>query len=128
MLIREAQKYGARVALFGRKINNAECQLAFIEFLRHIVDGVIEPAEAVKAYHAVLQKLGIAAQRTLEADLRLETSVMSYAGNGATISLPAPAAHRSTNASSHQQMNFAAMSSSERLAYHQRRINRMFGE
>ncbi|MEO8428282.1 MAG: hypothetical protein ABI651_14325, partial [Verrucomicrobiota bacterium] len=35
-LIGEAQKYGARVALFGRKINNAEHQLAFIEMLRLI--------------------------------------------------------------------------------------------
>ena len=32
-LIHEAQKYGARVALFGRKINNAECQLALVQFL-----------------------------------------------------------------------------------------------
>jgi len=33
------KKYGARVALFGRKINNAENQLAFIRFLRLIADG-----------------------------------------------------------------------------------------
>ncbi|MEX2285333.1 MAG: GAF domain-containing protein, partial [Gemmatimonadota bacterium] len=46
-LIAEAQKYGARVALFGRKINNAENQLAFVEFLRLIVDGAIGPEEAV---------------------------------------------------------------------------------
>ena len=38
-LLADAQKYGARVALFGRKINNAENQLAFVEFLRLIVDG-----------------------------------------------------------------------------------------
>ena len=38
-LIAEAKKYGARVALFGRKINNAEYQLAFVEFLRLIADG-----------------------------------------------------------------------------------------
>ncbi|MEX0585511.1 MAG: hypothetical protein WD176_02625, partial [Pirellulales bacterium] len=30
-LLAEAQKYGARAALFGRKINSAECQLAFVE-------------------------------------------------------------------------------------------------
>src|SRR5439155_1703075 len=29
-LLAEAKKYGARVALFGRKINNAENQLAFV--------------------------------------------------------------------------------------------------
>src|ERR1043165_552459 len=38
-LIHDAQKYGARVALFGRKINHAEHQLAFIEMLRLITDG-----------------------------------------------------------------------------------------
>ena len=57
-LLAEAQKYGARVALFGRKINNAENQLAFVRFLRLIVDGEIGPDEAVKAYHAVLRQAG----------------------------------------------------------------------
>ena len=55
-LIAEAQKYGARAALFGRKINNAEYQLAFVEFLRLIVDGEISPEEAVRAYHGVLEQ------------------------------------------------------------------------
>ena len=58
-LLSEAKKYGARVALFGRKINNAENQLAFVRFLRWIADGDIAPEEAVKAYHGVLQQLGI---------------------------------------------------------------------
>jgi hypothetical protein len=40
-LIYEAKKYGAKVALFGRKINNAEHQLAFIEMLRWIVEDKI---------------------------------------------------------------------------------------
>ena len=48
-LLFDAKKYGARVALFGRKINNSECQLAFVEFLRLIADGHLEPAEAVAA-------------------------------------------------------------------------------
>ncbi|HEV8542211.1 MAG TPA: hypothetical protein VGR78_07465, partial [Verrucomicrobiae bacterium] len=54
-LIHDAQKYGARVALFGRKINNAEHQLAFIEMLRLITEGRISPEEAVRAYHGLLQ-------------------------------------------------------------------------
>src|SRR5436305_9201123 len=48
-LLAEAKKYGARVALFGRKINNAENQLAFIRFLRFIADGQIEPEDEVRA-------------------------------------------------------------------------------
>ncbi|MES2793497.1 MAG: hypothetical protein V4719_28045 [Planctomycetota bacterium] len=89
-LIHQAQKYGARVALFGRKINQAENQLAFIEFLRLITDGVVSPEEAVRAYHAVLEKLGVRPHRSLEEDLTLKTGVMSYGGSGTTISAPPP--------------------------------------
>ena len=42
-LLHDAQKYGAKVALFGRKINNAENQLAFVQFLRLIVEGAGRP-------------------------------------------------------------------------------------
>ncbi len=80
-LIAEAQKYGARVALFGRKINNAECQLAFVEFLRRIVDGEVTPEEAVRAYHGVLEQLKIKPQRSLADDMQLQSGVMSYGGS-----------------------------------------------
>jgi hypothetical protein len=80
-LLAEAQKYGARAALYGRKINNAECQLAFIEFLRLIIEHQITPEEAVRAYHGVLQQLKIRPHRSLEDDLVLQTNVMSYGGN-----------------------------------------------
>jgi hypothetical protein len=80
-LIHDAQKYGARVALFGRKINNAEHQLAFIEFLRLITAGKISPDEAVRAYHGVLQAKGIRPHRALDADLQLTDQTMSYDGS-----------------------------------------------
>ncbi|MBY0228521.1 MAG: hypothetical protein K2W96_04495, partial [Gemmataceae bacterium] len=89
-LLAEAKRYGARVALFGRKINNAENQLAFIHFLRLIADGEVGPEEAVKAYHGVLQGLGIAPHRSLKDDMVLQTGVMNYAGNGKTVSAPPP--------------------------------------
>jgi hypothetical protein len=79
-LIAEAQKHGAKVALFGRKINNAENQLAFVEMLRRIVDGQVAPEEAVRAYHGVLQGLGIRPLRSLEEDMQLTDQSMSYAG------------------------------------------------
>ncbi|GAB4145919.1 MAG: hypothetical protein Tsb009_18320 [Planctomycetaceae bacterium] len=123
-LLYEAKKYGARAALFGRKINHAEHQLAFIEFLRHIADGVIEPAEAVRAYHAVLQKLKIPPNRSLEDDLVLQTNVMSYGGSGTTISLPTPPG----NVPSNGTPDFAGMSSEQRLDYHRNRLNLKFGE
>jgi hypothetical protein len=91
-LLAEAQKYGAKVALFGRKINQAENQFAFIRFLRLIVDKQISPEEAVRAYHAVLQRLGVKPHRRLEDDLALRTGVMSYGGSATTISIPLPKA------------------------------------
>jgi hypothetical protein len=80
-LIHDAQKYGARVALYGRKINNAEHQLAFIEMLRLITDGKISPEEAVRAYHGVLQSKGIKPTRVLEEDLKTTDQAMSYDGS-----------------------------------------------
>ena len=79
-LIHDAQKYGARVALFGRKINNAEHQLAFIEMLRLITDGKLSPEEAVRAYHGVLQAKNIKPKLPLEKDLELTDQAMSYDG------------------------------------------------
>jgi hypothetical protein len=87
-LLHDTRKYGGRVALFGRKINNAENQLAFVQLLRLIADGQLEPGEAVRAYHAVLQRLGIAPTRPLEHDLQITDQSMSYAGTK-TISAPA---------------------------------------
>jgi hypothetical protein len=77
-LIHDARKHGARVALFGRKINLSESPLAFIEFLRRVVDGEVSPTDAVKAYHAVLQRTGIKPQRSLQQDLQLTSNKMSY--------------------------------------------------
>lgn len=77
-LIREAQRHGARVALFGRKINLSEHPLTFIEMLRHIVDDEITPEEAVKAYHGRLQELGIKPLRDLSADMNLTDTLNRY--------------------------------------------------
>jgi len=68
-LIRDARKYGAWVALFGRKINLSEHPPTFIKFLRSIADGEIGPEEAVRAYHDVLKMLSIVSFRSLDEDL-----------------------------------------------------------
>ena len=134
-LIHEAQKYGARVALFGRKINNAENQLAFVRFLRLIVDGELEPSEAVRAYHAVLEKLQIKPRRSLEDDLVLETGVMSYGGNEQkTISLPSSTSESKKNSVAiadpttvDESPDFSAMTPEDRLAYHRSRLANLLG-
>jgi hypothetical protein len=132
-LLSEAKKYGARVALFGRKINNAENQLAFIHFLRLIADGEISAEEGVHAYHAVLQKLGIKPFRSLEADMELQTNVMSYGGNDAVTSLPQKPAKKkgkevtSANSAVNGQTDFSKMTPKEKVAYHRNRWNRILG-
>ncbi|EMI56865.1 beta/alpha barrel domain-containing protein [Rhodopirellula sallentina] len=75
----EAQKYGARVALYGRKIKDAEHPLSMVKYLRAIVDGNITAEEAVKAYHGDLQKLAIAPKRDLQHDSELTATELSYA-------------------------------------------------
>ena len=70
-LLRQAEKYGARLALFGRKINLAESALEMVAMMRRVVDGAISPAEAVRAYHDTLQKQGLRPQRSLDDDLEV---------------------------------------------------------
>ena len=80
-LIHDAKKFGARVGLYGRKINNAEHQLAFIEMLRMITNGELTPEEAVRAYHGVLEHLKIKPKRALAEDMQLTDQSMSYDGS-----------------------------------------------
>jgi len=79
-LIAEAKRHGARVALFGRKINAAEDQLAFVRFLRAVADEELPADEAVRAYHAELAKLGLRPHRPLEADLARSPTATAYGG------------------------------------------------
>ncbi len=75
-LLAQAEKYGARVALFGRKINLAEDPLAMVFHMRQVADGALQPLEAVKAYHAALQKDGITPARALAADCEITEKVL----------------------------------------------------
>jgi hypothetical protein len=129
-LLAEAKKYGARVALFGRKINNAENQLAFVHFLRLIADGEVGPEEAVRAYHGVLQKLGVRPHRSLEEDLKLQTGVMNYAGTGTSVSPPAPPAPLASkpgNPSPNGPVDFSKMTPAQKVAYHKAKWDRILG-
>ncbi len=129
LLLAEAKKHGARVALFGRKINNAENQLAFIHFLRLIAEGEVGPEEAVRAYHGVLQKLGVRPLRPLEDDLKLQTNVMNYGGNATTVSLPTSSAVSTSKGKSsvNGSVDFSKMTAAEKVAYHKAKWDRILG-
>ena len=73
-LLAQAKQCGVRAALFGRKINNAEDQLLFIQHLRWVADGALEASEAVRSYHAELQKRGIPSRRSVEDDSELTSA------------------------------------------------------
>jgi hypothetical protein len=75
-LIHQAEKYGARVALFGRKINLAESPLDIVRFMRAVADGEISPSEAVAAYHDALRKQNVAPHRDLAADNQITEAVL----------------------------------------------------
>lgn len=146
-LLAEAKKHGARAALFGRKINNSENQLAFIEFLRRIADEEISPEEAVKAYHAVLAKLGIKPYRPLEKDLELTNPAVSYGGAGGaaravSVAIPAAAVREAPGASAGAappasagdfprlpdgSPDFTRFTPQQRLLFNQQERDRVFG-
>jgi hypothetical protein len=79
-LLEDARRHGARAALFGRKINRSEHQLTFVRYLRAIADDAIGAAEACRAYHADLERLGIRPNRPLEEDLKLTDRALTDAG------------------------------------------------
>ena len=68
-LAANAKKYGARAAIFGRKINSAEDQRSFVKFLRAVIDDELSPEEAVRGYHAVLKEKSLRPKRELRDDL-----------------------------------------------------------
>jgi hypothetical protein len=78
-LIHQAEKYGARVALFGRKINLAESPLDVVRLMRAVADGAISPSEAVKDYHAALEKQGLKPTREIAVDSAITETVLKSA-------------------------------------------------
>jgi hypothetical protein len=126
----EAKKHGARAALYGRKINNAEHQLSFIKYLRAIADDQISPEEAVRAYHGDLQKLGITPYRSLEEDLKSGEQVSAYGGTTRTTVVVPGGGNGSKPAntiSNNGQPDFARMTPDEKIAWNRAKWNRILG-
>ncbi len=127
----EARKYGARVALYGRMINNAEDQRAFIQHLRWIADGQLsDPAEGVRSYHAALSKSGITPYRSLEDDLVRSSRASAY--SGVSSKLKHANAGDTTAAGPSQSLDnatpdFTSMTRAEKLAWNRKRWDRILG-
>ncbi len=67
-LLAQSERHGARVALFGRKVQRAESQLDLLSAMRDVVGGRSTPEDAVAAYHDVLASKGIEPTRSLAED------------------------------------------------------------
>ena len=121
----EAKKYGARVALYGRKINNAEHQLTFVSYLRAIADDAIQPAEAVRAYHSDLAKLKIQPRRKLEEDLQETATVQSYGGSTANGKSAQKTRPQSPATAPHSEPDFSKMTPAEKVQWNLDRWRRI---
>lgn len=75
-LLAQAQRHGARVSLFGRKIQRAESQLDLVGLMRPVLRGELTPADAVRAYHDALAKAELTPHRSLDADLEVTEQVL----------------------------------------------------
>jgi len=123
----EAKKYGARVALFGRKINNAEHQLSFVQFLRAVADDGMSPEDAVKAYHGALSKLGIRPHRSLADDLQKSETASSYSGATSSGRKPRPASSSPPPKPAAGSPDFEKMSQAEKVQWNLDRWKRIVG-
>ena len=75
-LLHRAEAHGARVALFGRKIQRAESQLDLVGLMRPVLRGELSPADAVRAYHDALAKAELTPYRSLQDDLEVTDPVL----------------------------------------------------
>lgn len=79
--IAQAERFGARVALFGRKINLADDPLSMVEMMRAVADGALGSYEAVQHYHGVLQTKGIRPIRSFEEDSLITEKALERASH-----------------------------------------------
>ena len=75
-LVGQAEKYGARVALFGRKIFFAEDSVEIVKAMRLVIEEGVSSEEATKSYHDALGKAGIRSKKPLDADLEITEAVL----------------------------------------------------
>lgn len=75
-LIRQSEKFGARVALFGRKILFTEDPVQMVKTMRHVVQGELSTEQAVKEYHAHLGNNSLTPKLHLDDDLKVTDPVL----------------------------------------------------
>jgi len=75
-LAKQAEQSGARVALFGRKINLAEAPVELVRLLRAVIEDKLNSEQAVQEYHRYLTDQNITPMRTLQKDTQITDPVL----------------------------------------------------
>lgn len=76
-LLKQGEQAGARVALFGKRIQRAESQSDVVRLMRPVIEGSMTPDEAVEEYHNSLADKKITPKRSLTVDRQItETALL----------------------------------------------------
>ncbi|MEP1208047.1 MAG: hypothetical protein ABJM29_18195 [Rhizobiaceae bacterium] len=75
-LVAQTERFGGRVALFGRKIYTAEDSVELVRLMRTVIEEGLQPLEAVRLYHDSLDKKGISAVRPLDDDCQVTDPIL----------------------------------------------------
>ena len=78
-LLSQGEAHGARVALFGRKIQRSESQLDLLAGMRAVLNGKVTPEQGVIDYHDALRAKGLTPTRSLADDQVITEPVLSQA-------------------------------------------------
>ena len=76
-LVAQTERFGGRVALFGRKIYLAEDSVGIVRLMRAVVEGDIGTRDAVKSYHDGLASKGLLPAQPIEQDLEVTDPVLA---------------------------------------------------
>ena len=75
-LLHQAQMSGARAALFGRKILDAEDPPTMVRVMRAVTDRRLTPKEAVSFYHDLLDDAGVTPDRPRQDDQQITQEIL----------------------------------------------------
>ena len=75
-LLKQGEQAGARVALFGKKIQRAESQSDIVRLMRPVIEGSMTPDKAVEEYHKSLAEKKITPKRSLTVDRQITESAL----------------------------------------------------
>ena len=96
--------------------------MTFIEHLRGLADGRLQPAEAVRSYHAALQRLKIRPYCSLKKTCGRSCAVSAYGS-----SPPPPLGPFQTGRPTIGEPDFSKMTPAEKLAWNGARWKRILG-